>query len=128
MLRHGQQRLRARCENEPMNFLARELESKWLDARFHLAVWLGTAPENIAFCENATAGMNEIAHSFPLSPGDEVLLNDHEYGAVRRIWKRKCEEAGACLVNVTLPMPATDPQQITEAILAGCNPGHVWWC
>ena len=120
-LRIDQQRIRNRCENEPMNFLTRELESKWFDARFQLAIWLGTTPENIAFCENATAGMNEVAHWFPLSQDDEVLMNDHEYGAVRRIWQRRCDSAGAKLVNVTLPMPLSNPKQITDAILAGCN-------
>ena len=121
VLQHQQRQLREICEAEPMDFLARKLEPLWFDARFKLAVWLGTRPENIAFCENATAGMNEIAAWFPLSEGDEVLMNDHEYGAVRRIWKRRCEESGAKLVEVTLPLPLTDPQQITDAILAGCT-------
>ncbi len=120
-LRFDQQRVRERCENEPMNFLTRELEPSWFDARFKLAVWLGTAPENIAFCENATAGMNEISHWFPLSKDDEVVMNDHEYGAVRRIWQRRCDAVGAKLVDVKLPMPLNSPQQITDAILASCN-------
>jgi len=121
VLQHQQSQLRKRCESEPMDFLARKLEPLWFDARFKLAVWLGSQPENIAFCENATAGMNEIANWFPLSEGDEVLMNDHEYGAVRRIWKRRCEASSAKLVEVTLPMPLTDPQQITDAIIAGCS-------
>lgn len=121
VLQQRQNELRRNCDSEPMDFLVRQLEPLWFDARFKLAVWLGTQPENIAFCENATAGMNEIANWFPLSEGDEVLMNDHEYGAVRRIWKRRCESAGAKLVEVTLPLPLTDPQQITAAILAGCT-------
>ncbi len=121
VLRIAQRRLRAECEEEPMDFLARQVESRWLDARFKLATWLGTKAENIAFCENATAGMNEIANWFPLSPGDEVLLNDHEYGAVRRVWQRKCDSVGASLVTATLPMPFESQQQIVDAILAGVN-------
>lgn len=121
VLQNCQQQIRNSCDAEPMDFLSRKLEPLWFDARFKLAVWLGTRPENIAFCENATAGMNEIANSFPLSKGDEVLMNDHEYGAVRRIWKRRCEATGATLADVTIPMPLTDPQQIADAVLAGCN-------
>ncbi len=121
VLQHQQSQFRKSCEGEPMDFLVRKLEPLWFDARFKLAVWLGTQPENIAFCENATAGMNEIASWFPLSEGDEVLMNDHEYGAVRRIWNRRCEATGAKLVTVTLPLPLCDPQQITDAILAGCS-------
>ncbi len=121
VLQNQQTQIRNRCDSEPMDFLARNIEPLWFDARFKLAVWLGTLAENIAFCENATAGMNEIANWFPLSEGDEVLLNDHEYGAVLRIWKRRCQASDAKLVNVSLPLPLTDPQQITDAILAGCN-------
>ncbi len=121
VLSQQQDRIRKDCESEPMDFLARKLEPLWFDARFKLAVWLGTQPENIAFCENATAGMNEIASWFPLSEGDEVLMNDHEYGAVRRIWKRRCEATGAKLVEATLPWPLTDPKQISDAILSRCG-------
>jgi isopenicillin-N epimerase len=61
--------------------------------------------------------MNDVAHSFPLSADDEVLINDHEYGAVQRIWRRKCQQVGARLVTVQLPLSATLPDQITKTIL-----------
>ncbi len=122
LLRSRQRKLQAECEDEPMDFLSRQVESRWMDARFKLATWLGTQAENIAFCENATAGMNEIARWFPLATGDEVLLNDHEYGAVRRIWQRRCAESGANLITATLPLNLENPQQITQAILEHVNP------
>ncbi len=118
LLRQTQQRIRAECEDEPLDFLARHAEARWLVARQQLAAWLGAAAENMAFCENATTGMNEIAHWFPLAPGDEVLINDHEYGAVKRIWQRKCQQAEAKLVTATLPLPLVEPQQITDEIIA----------
>jgi isopenicillin-N epimerase len=116
-LRTQQQRLRSECDDEPLDFLARQLETRWYEARLRLAAWVGTQPENIAFCENATAGMNDVAHCFPLSAEDEVLINDHEYGAVQRIWQRKCQQVGARLVTAQLPLPATQPDQIVQAIL-----------
>ncbi len=64
-----------------MDALARQTQPAWQAARNQLSSWLGSVPENLAFCENATVGMNEIASWFPLTPGDEVLLTDHEYGA-----------------------------------------------
>ncbi len=121
VLRNSQQKLRQACEQEPMDWLSRQLDPAWMDARFKLAIWLGTQPENIAFCENATAGMNEIAHWFPLRDEDEVLLNDHEYGAVKRIWERRCRQSKANLEFATLPLPLSDPQQITDAILERCS-------
>jgi isopenicillin-N epimerase len=121
-IRDRQAALQAEADNQPMDFLVRQLERKWLDARFQLATWLGTKAENIAFCENATTGMNEIASWFPLEPGDEVLLNDHEYGAVQRIWQRACERSGARLVVTTLPQPFQSHEGITDSILAACTP------
>lgn len=121
MLRSWQTRIRNQQEDNPMNFLHRKIETLWLDAKLELAVWLGTSPENMAFCENATAGMNEIASWFPLQPGDEVLLNDHEYGAVRRIWQRQCDRHGGKLCQVELPLPLSNPQEITDAILNACT-------
>jgi isopenicillin-N epimerase len=121
VVRNYQHCIRSACENEPMDWFTRRMESKWLDARFRLAVWLGTKPETIAFCENATAAMNELANWFPLKPGDEVVLNNHEYGAVKRIWNRKCERAGAKLVEPNIALPIASSHQIIDAIASACN-------
>jgi isopenicillin-N epimerase len=104
-----------------MDFLSRQAEGRWLAARERLATWLATEPENIALCENATAGMNEVAGWFPLGINDEVLLNNHEYGAVKRIWQRRCLHAEALLRVVTIPIPCSSRSQIVEAILSACT-------
>ena len=82
-------------DSQPMDFFVRQLEPAWRAARDRLAAFVGAASGNLIFVENATVGMNIVADSFPLAAGDEVLLTDHEYGAVQRIWQRACEKAGA---------------------------------
>lgn len=114
-------RLLDACAAQPMEFFARHFESDWFDARFQLATWLGTHEDNLAFCENSTAAMNEIAGWFPLDEDCEVLINDHEYGAVHRTWQRRCARSGAKLSVVELPVPFTDEQQIVDAILGACQ-------
>ncbi len=79
-----QRRFKRACDREPMLFFVRQLELFWNAARRELANFVGCLPEDMVFCENATAGMNHIARFFPLQPDDEVLLNDHEYGVVKR--------------------------------------------
>lgn len=121
-VQHAQRAWQRQCLDEPMDILARRTAPAWRKARDRLAGWLGTQPMNLALCENATAAMNEIAGWFPLQTGDEVLLTDHEYGAVKRIWERRAARAGAIARYVLLPMPFDDPQRIVESIVAACGP------
>ncbi len=112
-----QRRWRSELDAQPMDFFCRRLEPAWFESRGVLARFLGTRPENLAMVDNATYAMNVVAASFPLQPRDEVLLTDHEYGAVLRIWKRACAKAGAEEpVIAELPLPAESPGQIIDAI------------
>lgn len=120
-IQRAQRAWQARCLAEPMDILARETEPAWQIARDRLAAWLGGRPECMALSENATVAMNEIASWFPLDAGDEVLLTDHEYGAVRRIWERRSAKSSAVLRTATLPMPFDEPQRIVDAILSACT-------
>ena len=110
-----------RLDDEPVDFFGRQLEAALLAARDRLAEFVGTAGENLIFVENATAGMNVAASSFPLEPGDEVLLTDHEYGAVRRIWERACREAGAAVTTADLPLPFSSVEETVAAIFAAAT-------
>jgi isopenicillin-N epimerase len=105
-------------EQQPMDAFVRQLEPAWIAARDKLARFVGTSGANVIFVENATAGMNIVADSFPLDTGDEVLLTDHEYGAVQRIWQRACEKAGAIAKTVVLPLPFRTADQTVTAIFA----------
>lgn len=102
-----------------MDFYLRQMEKGLLDARQALANFIGTTAPNLAFVDNATYGMNVVANSFELQVGDEVLLNDHEYGAVFRIWQQACDAAGAKLVMVKLPPQIQSTEEVIAALLAG---------
>lgn len=104
----------ARLDEQPMDAFLREYEASWLKARASLAAFVGADAEGVIFVPNATAGMNLVADSTKLSVGDEILLNDHEYGAVARIWNRKASETGAQVRTLTLPTPFDDPAELVE--------------
>ncbi len=106
-----------RLDEQPMDFFCRELEPAWHAARSKLAQFVGASPADLIFVENATVGMNIVAESFPLKAGDEVLLTDHEYGAVQRIWQRACEKAGATLKVTQLPLPFRTAEETAAAIV-----------
>ena len=110
-----------RLDEQPMDFFLRQLEPALEKARTETAEFVGTVKENLVFADNATYAMNVVARSFKLEPGDEVLINNHEYGAVLQIWQRACEEQGATLVCVKLPERFESKDQIVDAFLAGAT-------
>lgn len=120
-VRLARQRWQDALDRQPMDFFVRQFEPAWMAAREKLAKFVGTSPANLIFVENATVGMNIIADSFPLAAGDEVLLTDHEYGAVERIWRRACDKVGAAIKTVALPLPIQTTDQIVDAVLAGAT-------
>ena len=112
-----------RLDEQPMDFFVREFEPAWHAARARLAEFIHCDPADLIFVENATAGMNVVASSCKLQPGDEVLLTDHEYGAVQRIWQRACAEAGAAPpVIARLPPQLGDSQEVVDTITRAITP------
>jgi isopenicillin-N epimerase len=86
-------------ETRPVEFHVRRQEQLLREARAPLAAELGTAVSNTAFVTNSTTGINWVAYSLPLGAGDEVLLNQHEYGAVVRCWQTLAARHGFRLVT-----------------------------
>lgn len=109
-------------ESEPMDLLARQLEPALHQAADRLGRFVGTRGENLVFVDNATTGMNVVAASVRLSAGDEVLTTNHEYGAVARMWQRRCSQVGARLVVGDLPHRPTSREEVVQALFEGATP------
>ncbi|HVJ67845.1 MAG TPA: aminotransferase class V-fold PLP-dependent enzyme, partial [Caulifigura sp.] len=71
----------ADLQRNPMDFFTRRLDGLLDVAAEKMARFVGARPGDLVFVPNATAAMNIVAANVTLDPGDEVLLNDHEYGA-----------------------------------------------
>lgn len=54
----------------------------FVNARRTTGSLINATPEEIAFVQNTAEGMNLVAHSLPLQPGDNVLTCNQEYPAV----------------------------------------------
>jgi isopenicillin-N epimerase len=111
-----------RIEREPMDFFVRRLEPELDLARERLAAFVGARPADLLFVDNATFGMNIVARSLTLRSGDEVLLNDHEYGAVLRIWRARCDEVGARVRIVRFPEPLTSAADLVDTLRDALTP------
>jgi isopenicillin-N epimerase len=110
-----------RLERQPMDFFIRQMEPALENALERLAKFVGTARNSIVFVDNATMAMNIVAASVRLDADDEVLLTNHEYGAVVRLWKRRCQQSGARVVIADLPCPLTEPDEVVDAIFAAAT-------
>jgi isopenicillin-N epimerase len=108
-------------EREPVDFLDRRLAGLLHEARTALAAYLGCAPENLAFVQNATTGLNLAARSLDLGSGDEVLSTNLEYGACDHAWESICRRAGARYVRAEIELPVCDPEDVVETLFAAAN-------
>ena len=106
-------------ETEPVEFLGRRFASLMRGAREGLAAFVGADPDDLVFVPNATTGLNAVARSLRLEPGDEVLATDHEYGALDRTWTFVCEKQAARYVRRPLPLPLASAGDVVEAVWAG---------
>ena len=106
-------------ERQPVEFLGRNLTETMRVPRIALAAELGTTQDNIVGLTNATLGLNIVAQSLDLKPGDQILTTDHEYSALEKTWAYVCRKTGAEVVIVKIPLPLTSEAQFTDTIIAG---------
>ena len=116
------QQWQARLEQQPVLFLGRELARYDQTARQTLATYLNTQAHNLVIITNATHGVNIIARSLRLQPGDEILTTDHEYGACDYTWEYICQQTGASYVRQAIPLPVVSSAQISEALWQAVTP------
>ena len=107
---------RTRMERQPIRFMGRELPAALRRAATDLAGFLGARGDDLVFVENATAGVNAVARSVSLAPGDQVLTTDYAYPAVRKALTFLCRGAGATLVEAAVPFPLEGEDQVVDAV------------
>lgn len=105
-------------ERQPVEFLLRRYRDLMRTARERLASYVGTAADNLVYVPNATTGVNIVAGSLKLGPGDEVLATDHEYGACDRTWRFVCARRGADYRRASVTVPVSDPEEVVEQVFA----------
>jgi isopenicillin-N epimerase len=108
-------------EANPARFIQHELSGRLRKTAAELAPFVGTEPDRLAFVENATAGTNAVLRSLDFEPGDEILVTDHVYNALRNTIRYVAGRTGAVLREVALPVPVVDSTQILDAIRYGLS-------
>lgn len=111
-----------RLERQPVLFLGRELDGFLKDSRTVLGAYLNADADELVYIPNATHGVNIIARSLQLKPGDEVLTTDHEYGACDYAWDFICGKIGARYIHRPICLPVQSEEEIVEQFWQGVTP------
>ncbi len=108
-----------RLERQPVLFLGRELDELLKESRQVLGAYLNADADDLIYIPNATHGVNIIAHSLALEPGDEILTTDHEYGACDYTWDFVCGKVGAKYIHQLIPLPVHSEEEIVDQFWLG---------
>lgn len=112
-----QQRYRDEMEREPVRWFVETLEPRLDEARARISSFLGCPADDLAFVPNATAGVNTVVQSLKFSPGDELLVSNHEYNACNNAFAVAAERWGAKVVMASIPFPVREEEQVVQAIM-----------
>lgn len=106
-------------ERQPVAFLDPDRGyAAWMaETRAALSAELGARADDIVGFDNATGALNAVARSLPLKSGDEILMTDHEYAALEKTWAFVANRTGARVVIAEVPLPLTDAQAFTDALM-----------
>lgn len=113
------QRWQLELERQPVEFLGRRFNDLMRAARETLGAFVGAEADDLTYVTNATVGLNVVARSIKLRPGDEVLTTDHEYGALDRTWRFLCAKQGAKYIRQPVRVPIQSADEVIEAVWAG---------
>ena len=110
---------RRRWEANPTRFVHDDLIDGLDKSRTVLAEFLGAEPGGIGFVRNASLGVAAVAHSYAdvLEPGDEIVITNHEYNAVRQTFEFSARRSGAVIREVEIPFPLSSEKHVAHRVL-----------
>ena len=106
-------------EREPVYFVDRLLADYFKSARQALGAYVNADADDLVYVTNATFGVNVVARSLRLGPGDEVLASNHEYGACENVWQFLSRKRGFGYIQQPIPLPVGPSDEIVEQFWRG---------
>ena len=103
-----------KLENQPVQFMTNQVYSAMEKSRKSMSQFVGCDGEELVFFENPTTAVTNVIYNLDLKPGDEVLMSNHEYGALVRAWKMWGEKTGVNIIQQDISMPVTTEENFIE--------------
>ncbi|MDB5305805.1 MAG: cefD [Gemmataceae bacterium] len=106
----------------PTDFFVRQAPPVLWAARERAAAFLGTRPGRLVFTANVSAAINLVASGLQLASPGEILMTDHEYGAMVWCWERVGQRQRLAVRTFPLPTVPGDPGEVVDAAVAAMTP------
>ena len=108
-------------EKQPVEFLTKGIWSPLKNSRIKLGEFVGCDEAELLFFHNPTTAIANVINSLRFSTGDEVLMTDHEYGALVRQWNVWGQKNGVGIVQQKIPLPVHSEQEFVDSFWTGVN-------
>lgn len=115
------QNFQLELEREPVEFMADKAPVYLKNSRAALGNYLNCDADDLVCVTNPSYGVNIVAKSLKLNPGDEILATNLEYGACDRTWKYYCEKSGAKYVRQPIQFPLESKEDFIQQFTKGIN-------
>jgi isopenicillin-N epimerase len=108
-----------KLENQPVQFMTNQVYSAMEKSRESMSQFVGCDGEELVFFQNPTTAVTNVIYNLDLKPGDEVLMSNHEYGALVRAWKMWGEKTGVNIIQQDISMPVTTEENFIKNFWTG---------
>jgi len=111
-----------KMESQPVQFFQKELYPALRNSRIALGDFLGCSEDELIFFQNPTTAVSNIIYNLGIQPNDEVLMTDHEYGALVRAWKAWSKKTGARIIQQKIPLHLESEDHFVKCFSEGITP------
>ena len=108
-----------KLETQPVQFMTNQVYSAMEKSRESMSQFVGCDDEELVFFQNPTTAVTNVIYNLDLKPGDEVLMSNHEYGALVRAWKMWGKKTGVNIIQQDISMPVTTEENFIENFWTG---------
>ena len=86
-----------------------------------MSKFVGCDEDEVLFFSNPTSAIANVINSLNLNDGDEVLMTDHEYGALVRQWNLWGEKNNVKIKQQKVPVPVTSKDMFIDNFWRGVS-------
>jgi selenocysteine lyase/cysteine desulfurase len=106
----------------PVYHMWQILEPNIETVRRRLAAEFGCDPEELAITRNASEALQIAQLGLDLSPGDEVVTTNQDYGRMLDTWDQRARRDKIVVSKISFPVPPPSMDDLAERLLAAITP------